>query len=88
MVPLKGAREFSQGRLVPLMMGTAQALSAYLRVRRSHAKATLPALWLGSGNRGPMTGAGIYQMLERRAEAGGLRPQGGSSPYVPTHFRK
>jgi site-specific recombinase XerD len=36
-VPLKGAREFSQGRLVPLMMGTASALSAYLRVRRTHA---------------------------------------------------
>ena len=27
-----GAREVTQGRLVPLMMGSAQALSAYLRV--------------------------------------------------------
>jgi site-specific recombinase XerD len=70
-VLLKGAREFSRGRLVPLMMGTATALSAYLRVRRAHAKAGLPALWLGSGNRGPLSGSGVYQMLERR-RAGGL----------------
>jgi site-specific recombinase XerD len=35
MVPLKGAREFSQGHLVPLMKGTASALSGYLRVRGS-----------------------------------------------------
>jgi site-specific recombinase XerD len=74
-VPLKGAREFTQGRLVPLMMSTASALAAYLRVRRTHAKAALPALWLGSSNRGPMTGAGIYQMLERRAEQAGYDPR-------------
>ncbi len=35
-VPLKGAREFSEGRLVPLMMTSAQALAAYLRTRRAH----------------------------------------------------
>jgi site-specific recombinase XerD len=74
-VPLKGAREFSRGRLVPLMMGTAQALSAYLRVRRTHAQAALPALWLGSSNRGPLSGSGLYQMLERRAEQAGYDPR-------------
>jgi integrase/recombinase XerD len=58
-VPLKGARDFSEGRLVPLMMTSAQALSAYLRARRSHKMARLPALWLGSRNRGPMTGSGV-----------------------------
>ncbi len=74
-VPLKGARDFSQGRLVPLMMGSAQALSAYLRMRRTHKQAKLPALWLGSRNRGPMTGSGVYQMLERRAEEAGYDPR-------------
>jgi site-specific recombinase XerD len=73
-VPLKGAREFSQGRLVPLAMMTAQALAAYLRVRRSHRLAALPALWLGSRNRGPMTGSGVYQMLQRRTEHAGYDP--------------
>jgi site-specific recombinase XerD len=86
-VPLKGAREFSQGRLVPLMMGTASALSAYLRVRRTHAKAALPALWLGSSNRGPMTGAGVYQMLERRAEQAGYDPRA-VHPHMFHTFRK
>ena len=74
-VPLKGARDFSQGRLVPLMMGSSQALSDYLRARRSHKQAKLPALWLGSRNRGPMTGSGVYQMLDRRAEEAGYDPQ-------------
>jgi site-specific recombinase XerD len=73
-VPLKGARDFSAGRLVPLMMTSAQALSAYLRVRRSHRQARLPALWLGSRNRGPITGSGVYQMLDRRAEEAGYDP--------------
>lgn len=73
-VPLKGAREFTQGRLVPLAMASAQALTAYLRARRSHRLAASPALWLGSRNRGPMTGLGVYQMLQRRAEEAGYEP--------------
>ena len=74
-VPLKGARDSSEGRLVPLMMTSAQALADYLRARRSHKMAKLPALWLGSRNRGPMTGSGVYQMLDRRAEEAGYDPQ-------------
>jgi integrase/recombinase XerD len=74
-VPLKGAGEFSRSRLVPLMTVTATALSAYLRARRAHAQAALPALWLGSSNRGPLSGSGIYQMLERRAEQAGYDPR-------------
>jgi integrase/recombinase XerD len=73
-VPLKGAREFSEGRLVPLMMTSAQALAAYLRTRRAHKMARRPELWLGSRNRGPMTGSGVYQMLDRRAEEAGYDP--------------
>jgi site-specific recombinase XerD len=73
-VPLKGAREYSQGRLVPLAASSARALTAYLRVRRTHKQTRLPNLWLGSRNRGPMTGSGVYQMLERRAEQAGYDP--------------
>ena len=72
---LKGARDSSEGRLVPLMMTSAQALADYLRARRSHKMAKLPALWLGTRNRGPMTGSGVYQMLDRRAEEAGYDPQ-------------
>jgi integrase len=50
-------------------------VTGYLRVRRSHKMARFPALWLGSRNRGPMTGPGVYQMLDRRAEEAGYDPQ-------------
>jgi integrase/recombinase XerD len=82
-VPLKGAREFTQGRLVPLMLSSAQALTAYLRVRRQHKQARLPALWLGSRHRGPMTGSGVYQVLRRRTIEAGYDP----SEVRPHMFR-
>ena len=80
-VPLKGARAYSEGRVVPFSPATARAVVAYLRVRRSHQRADLSALWLGSRNRGPMTGSGIYQMLNRRAE------QAGYEAVRPHQFR-
>ena len=70
-VPLKGARAASEGRIVPLSSGTSRALVVYLRVRRTHRKASSPALWLGTSNRGPMTGSGVYRMLKRRAAQAG-----------------
>jgi integrase len=70
-VPLKGARAYSEGRIVPFTPATARAVVAYLRVRRSHKQADLPALWLGARQRGAMTGSGVYQMLNRRAEEAG-----------------
>jgi len=73
-VPLKGGRAYTEGRIVPLAAATARAVVAYLRVRRSHRLAGTPALWLGTRNRGPMTGAGLYQMLLRRAEQAGYDP--------------
>ena len=33
---------------------------------------TGPQLWLGVGNREPLTGAGIYQMIARRGRQGGV----------------
>jgi len=47
---------------------------AYLRVRRSHRRADLATLWLGTRNRGPLTGSGLYRMLKRRAEQAGYEP--------------
>jgi site-specific recombinase XerD len=73
-VPLKSARAFSDGRIVPLSVATARAVAAYLRVRRSHRRAASPALWLGTRNRGPLTGSGLYRMLKRRAEQAGYDP--------------
>jgi integrase len=47
--------------------GVSGDFTAYLRARRSHAKAvTTPALWRGT--RGPPTGSGVYRMIKLRAE--------------------
>jgi integrase len=73
-VPLKGARGATEGRIVPLSPATARALVAYLRVRRGHRLAASAALWLGTRNRGAMTGSGLYRMLHRRAEEAGYDP--------------
>ena len=74
-VPLKGARAEDEGRNVPVTPETARAIVTYLRTRRSHAKADLsPALWLGTRNRGPMTGSGAYRMIKTRAEEAGYDP--------------
>jgi integrase/recombinase XerD len=81
-VPLKGARRAGEGRIVPLSPATARACAVYLRVRRDHRHADSPALWLGSRNRGPLTGSGLYQMLKRRAEEAGYDPD-----VYPQQFR-
>ena len=74
-VPLKDARAYGEGRVVPFTVATGRAVTAYLRVRRSHRLAHLPALWLGTRGRGPVTGSGIYQMLKRRAAEAGYDPK-------------
>ena len=73
-VPLKGARGSTEGRIVPLAPATARALAAYLRVRRGHRLAVSPGLWLGTRNRGAITGSGLYRMLQRRAGEAGYDP--------------
>ncbi len=79
-VPLKGARAADEGRIVPLTLAPARAIVVYLRVRQSHGRAqTSPALWLGTRNRGAMTGSGVYRMVKRRAEQAGYEP----SVYPP-----
>ena len=74
-VPLKDARAYGEGRIVPFTVATGRAVAAYLRARRSHRLAHLPALWLGTRGRGPMTGSGIYQMVKRRAAEAGYDPK-------------
>ncbi len=63
----KGNRQ----RIVALLPQPAEALDRYLRARRKHAYAAAPNLWLGE--RGPLTSAGLRQLLDRRCEAAGLR---------------
>jgi site-specific recombinase XerD len=62
----KGARP----RAVPVGAKTSQALDRYLRVRKRHAQAHSPALWLGT--RGPLTPNGVAQMLRRRCDEAGI----------------
>ena len=62
-------------RTVGLGVKSLQAVDRYLRARRSHDDFRLDAVWLGL--RGPMTGSGVRQMLERRgdqAKIDGLHP--------------
>jgi site-specific recombinase XerD len=60
-------------RTVPFGAKTAIALRRYLRDRERHAKAPgTDALWLGF--RGPLSGDGIMQMLQRRGEQAGIGP--------------
>jgi site-specific recombinase XerD len=50
--------------------GTARALDRYVRVRRTHATIGETALWIGK--RGPMTGSGLLQVIERRGRQAGI----------------
>jgi len=47
-------------RIVKIGRQTALNLDRYLRARARHAQAWRPQLWLGAGNREPLTAAGIY----------------------------
>lgn len=60
-------------RTVPFGAKTAIAMRRYLRDRDRHAKAAgTDALWLGF--RGPLSGDGIMQMLQRRGLQAGIGP--------------
>ena len=65
LVPLKGARNAGEGRLVSLAPATARALAVYLRARRSHKLADSNWVWLGTRNRGRFGNTGIRKMLIR-----------------------
>ncbi len=58
-------------RTMPFGAKAAQALTRYVRARKGHPLADKhDALWLGY--RGPLTGDGVMQMLQRRAERAGI----------------
>jgi integrase/recombinase XerD len=59
-------------RIVRIGHQAARSLDRYLRARSRHAQAWRPQLWLGAGNREPLTAAGIYQMIARRGQQCGL----------------
>jgi integrase/recombinase XerD len=68
MVRGKGGKD----RIVKIGHQAARSLDRYLRARSRHAQAHRPQLWLGAGNREPLTGAGIYQMITRRGRQAGV----------------
>ena len=53
-------------RTVKIGHQAARSLDRYIRARSRHAQAWRPQLWLGVSNRGPLTAAGIYQIVARR----------------------
>ena len=67
LVPLKGARDAEEGRLVVLAPASARALAIYLRARRHHKLADSDWVWLGTRNRGRFVNTGVRKMLIRRA---------------------
>jgi integrase/recombinase XerD len=59
-------------RIVRIGHRVALSLDRYLRARSRHPQAWRPQLWLGAGNREPLTAAGIYQMTARRGRQAGV----------------
>jgi integrase/recombinase XerD len=62
----------SKDRIVKIGHQGARSLDRYLRARSRHAQAWRPQLWLGAGNREPLTAADIYQMTARRGRQAGV----------------
>jgi site-specific recombinase XerD len=60
-------------RAVPFGVKAARALDRYVRERRRHPFAELPALWLGARGRAGLSADGVDAALKRRAAATGLR---------------
>lgn len=61
-----------QPKIVGFGERTAYHLGRYLRMRAAHKLSFLPDLWLGSRNRGPLTGGAILLMVRRRAREAGI----------------
>jgi integrase/recombinase XerC len=60
----------------------AWSLDRYLETRGNHRQAEAPELWLGEKGKGPMTGSGIFQMIQRRGERVGIK---GLHPHTLRH---
>jgi integrase len=59
-------------RIVKIGHHTAQSLDRHQRARSRHGQASRPQLWLGTGNREPLTAADSYQIIARRGLQCGL----------------
>jgi integrase len=59
-------------RVVKISHDAARAVDRYLRARARHPQAHRGRLWLGAGNRGPLTASGIYQVITRRGRQAGI----------------
>jgi site-specific recombinase XerD len=57
-----------KNRIVKIGHHAAVSLDRYLRARARHPLAARPQLWLGAGNREPLSADGIYQMIARRGQ--------------------
>jgi site-specific recombinase XerD len=68
-------------RVCPFGVKTARALDRYLRARSAHRDAELPHLWLGI--KGPLTGSGVFQALQTRAQQAGI---GKMFPHMLRHL--
>lgn len=69
-------------RTVAFGRKAAWALDRYLTERARHRNAEVPELWLGEKGKGPMTGSGIFQMIQRRGERVGIK---GLHPHTMRH---
>jgi site-specific recombinase XerD len=67
-------------RAAPFGHKTTVALDRYMRARAAHKHADSDALWLGQ--RGPMTGWGVEQMVGRRGQKAGIE---GLHPHQLRH---
>jgi len=68
-------------RVCPFGVKTARSLDRYLRSRSAHRDAALPNLWLGI--KGPLTGSGVFQALQTRAQQAGI---GKMFPHMLRHL--
>lgn len=69
-------------RTVAFGRKAAWALDRYITERSRHRQAEESSLWLGEKNKGPMTGSGIFQMIQRRGEQVGIK---GLHPHTMRH---
>ncbi|MFC1413373.1 tyrosine-type recombinase/integrase [Streptacidiphilus sp. N1-12] len=73
-IPLKGQRNSTDLRPVPLQPRTVVALRRYLRARALHKAAASPHLWLGVRGQASIAYMALYRMVKRRAEQAGYNP--------------
>jgi site-specific recombinase XerD len=69
-VYIRGKR--GKDRVVRIDHEAARRVDRYLRVRARHPQAHRSGLWLGIGERGPLTRDGIYQVVKRRGGQAGV----------------